>query len=116
MAEVIRTERLDLIPLEPQTLPWIESGEVAAVERALASQVPVGWTETIPARLRLEQLAADPSVQPWLVRAWCCGSFATWWEASDFMVLPTSTDAWNSATTSSSPTAEGAMPARRSSA
>ena len=69
MADVIRTERLDLVPLGPQTLRWIESGEVGAVERALASQVPVGWTDTIPARLRLEQLAADPSEQPWLVRA-----------------------------------------------
>jgi [ribosomal protein S5]-alanine N-acetyltransferase len=32
-------------------------------------RVPAGWTHTIPARLRLEQLAADPSEQPWLVRA-----------------------------------------------
>ena len=69
MADVVTTERLDLIPLEPPILRWIESGDVAAVERAIGARVPAGWTETIPARLRLEQLAADASEQPWLVRA-----------------------------------------------
>jgi RimJ/RimL family protein N-acetyltransferase len=67
--DVITTERLDLVALEPPTLRAIESGDVKAVERALAASIPAGWTEAIPARMRLAQLAADPSEQPWLVRA-----------------------------------------------
>src|SRR3954470_24644150 len=29
----------------------------------------MGWEQGVPAKLRLEQLAADASAQPWLVRA-----------------------------------------------
>ncbi len=60
---------MDLVALEPAILALIERDDVAAVERELSVRVPAGWTQTIPARRRLEQLAADPSEQPWLVRA-----------------------------------------------
>ena len=66
---MVGTARLDLVALEPAILALIERDDVAAVERELSMRVPAGWTQTIPARLRLEQLAADPSEQPWLVRA-----------------------------------------------
>jgi [ribosomal protein S5]-alanine N-acetyltransferase len=69
MALVIFTERLELMPLSPGMLEAIARGDAGAVARRLEAAVPEGWTDTIPARERLEQLAADPSEQPWLVRA-----------------------------------------------
>jgi [ribosomal protein S5]-alanine N-acetyltransferase len=69
VADVIATARLDLLALEPAILALIERDDGAAVEHELSVRLPAGWTQTIPARLRLEQLAADPSEQPWLVRA-----------------------------------------------
>jgi RimJ/RimL family protein N-acetyltransferase len=69
MALVIFTERLELMPLSPGMLEAIARGDARAVARRLVAAVPDGWTDTIPARERLEQLAADPSEQPWLVRA-----------------------------------------------
>jgi RimJ/RimL family protein N-acetyltransferase len=69
MAVVIFTERLELMPLPPGILEPIARGDASAVARRLDAAVPDGWTDTIPARERLDQLAADPSEQPWLVRA-----------------------------------------------
>ncbi len=66
---VIFTERLELVPLPPALLESIARGDASAAARRLDAKVPEGWTDTIPARQRLEQLAADPSEQPWLVRA-----------------------------------------------
>jgi hypothetical protein len=72
VADVIATARLDLVALEPAILALIERDDVAAVERELSLRVPAGWTQTIPSRLRLEQLVADPSAP----RGWsapsCC--------------------------------------------
>jgi ribosomal-protein-alanine N-acetyltransferase len=65
----IATERLDLVPLGPDLLRLIERGQIAELESALETRVPDGWTDGVPASLRLEQLAADPSEEPWLVRA-----------------------------------------------
>jgi RimJ/RimL family protein N-acetyltransferase len=69
MALVIFTERLELVPLSPGLLEAIARGDARGSARRLDATVPDGWTDTIPARERLEQLAADPSEQPWLVRA-----------------------------------------------
>jgi ribosomal-protein-alanine N-acetyltransferase len=69
VAAVIPTVRLDLVPLPPELLRLVDRGQMAEVERELEAQVPTDWRQTIPARLRLEQLAADASEQPWLVRA-----------------------------------------------
>ena len=66
---MIATVRLDLVPLRPGLLRLVERGRIAELERELGARVPAGWCEAIPARMRLEQLAADPSEQPWLVRA-----------------------------------------------
>src|SRR5512132_2534984 len=69
MAVVVFTERLELVPLPPGLLESIARGDASVAARRLDAAVPEGWTDTIPAQERLEQLAADPSEQPWLVRA-----------------------------------------------
>jgi ribosomal-protein-alanine N-acetyltransferase len=66
---VIATERIDLVPLPPALLRLIDGGRIAELERALGTRVPQAWTDGVPASLRLAQLAADPSEEPWLVRA-----------------------------------------------
>jgi ribosomal-protein-alanine N-acetyltransferase len=67
--DVITTPRLKLVSLTPSLLRAIASGDLAEVERQLDAPVGAGWQEGVPAERRLEQLAADPSEQPWLVRA-----------------------------------------------
>jgi ribosomal-protein-alanine N-acetyltransferase len=69
MAVVIFTERLELVPLPPGLLESIARGDASAAAHRLDATVPEGWTDTIPAQGRLEQLATDPSEEPWLVRA-----------------------------------------------
>src|SRR3954468_21058143 len=67
--DVITTPRLKLVLLTPPLLRAVAGGNLAEVERQLGASVAAGWEEGVPAELRLEQLAADPSEQPWLVRA-----------------------------------------------
>ena len=69
MDDVITTPRLKLVSLTPSLLRAIASGDLAEVERQLDAPVGSGWQEGVPAERRLEQLAADPSEQPWLVLA-----------------------------------------------
>ena len=69
VADAIATPRLTLLPLTPSLLRAVAGGDLAEVERQLGAPVVAGWEEGIPATLRLEQLAADMSQQPWLVRA-----------------------------------------------
>src|SRR4051794_4584733 len=66
---VITTPRLRLISLTPSLLRATADGDFAEVERQLDAPVCAGWEEGVPAGPRLRQLAADPSQQPWLVRA-----------------------------------------------
>ena len=69
MDDVVATPRLKLVSLTPSLLRAVASGDLAEVERQLKAPVGAGWEEGVPAERRLEQLAADPSEQPWLVRA-----------------------------------------------
>ena len=69
MADSIATPRLRLLPLTPSLLRAVAGGDLAEVERQLGARVGTGWEDGVPAKLRLEQLAADASEQPWLVRA-----------------------------------------------
>jgi [ribosomal protein S5]-alanine N-acetyltransferase len=69
VADWIATPRLRLLPLTPSLLRAVASGDLAEVERQFGARVGTGWDEGVPAKLRLEQLAADASEQPWLVRA-----------------------------------------------
>jgi ribosomal-protein-alanine N-acetyltransferase len=67
--DVIITPRLELVPLTPPLLRAVTGGDLAEIERQLNAPVGAGWEEGVPAEYRLKQLAADPSEQPWLVRA-----------------------------------------------
>ena len=69
VVDVIATARLRLIPLTPPLLLAVAGGDLATVERRLGARVGAGWEHGVPATRRLQQLAADPSQQPWLVRA-----------------------------------------------
>jgi RimJ/RimL family protein N-acetyltransferase len=69
VADSIVTPRLELVPLTPSLLRAVAAGDLAEVERQLGARVGAGWEEGVPAKLRLLQLAADASQQPWLVRA-----------------------------------------------
>ena len=69
MADAIATPRLTLVPLTTSLLQAVAGGDLAEVERQLGARVGTGWEQGVPATLRLEQLAADASEQPWLVRA-----------------------------------------------
>src|SRR3954467_13297367 len=60
---------MQLVPLTPPLLRAVASGDLAEVERQLNAPIGAGWEEGVPAEYRLEQLAADPGEQPWLVRA-----------------------------------------------
>jgi ribosomal-protein-alanine N-acetyltransferase len=60
---------MELVTLPPGLLRLIEAGEIAELESPLGARIPAGWAEAIPASVRLEQLSADPSEEPWLVRA-----------------------------------------------
>src|SRR3954447_7318511 len=69
VTHVILTPRLRLVPLTPPLLRAVASRHLGEVARQLDTAVPPGWEDGVPARLRLRQLAADPSEQPWLARA-----------------------------------------------
>jgi RimJ/RimL family protein N-acetyltransferase len=68
MTEVIRSTRLELVPLTPGLLRLIDDGDTAALAIALGVPVPGDWPDTIPARRRIFQLEAHPDAQPWLIR------------------------------------------------
>src|SRR3954447_3876955 len=69
VAAAILTPRLILVPLTPPILGAVASGDLAQAEQLLGAPTGAGWADGVPAALRLEQLAADPEEQPWLVRA-----------------------------------------------
>jgi RimJ/RimL family protein N-acetyltransferase len=69
VVDSITTRRLRLVALTPSILRAVADGDLAEVERQLGARVGSGWEEGVPAELRLSQLAADGSEQPWLVRA-----------------------------------------------
>jgi [ribosomal protein S5]-alanine N-acetyltransferase len=66
----IATERLDLIPLPPAFLAASLAGDRRRAARLLGLAIPADWFgETWLMRLRLEQLARNPALAPWLLRA-----------------------------------------------
>src|SRR4051794_37450408 len=74
VTDAIETPRLVLVSLTPSILNAVARGDLTSVERQLDASVAAGWEEGVPAVLRLRQLAADPSSQPWLVRAMVASS------------------------------------------
>ncbi|MDP1592098.1 MAG: GNAT family protein [Prosthecobacter sp.] len=70
MTATIQSERLDLIPLTPMFLRAMLQQDLAEAERTLGCPLPDGLLDSTDVMaLRLEQLEADPSLQPWLLRA-----------------------------------------------
>ena len=70
MATAIHSDRLDLVPLCPAFLRAVLEQDIAEAERLLGSPVPDSLLESCDVlSLRLEQLEADPALQPWLLRA-----------------------------------------------
>jgi RimJ/RimL family protein N-acetyltransferase len=70
MTDLIRSARLDLISMTPAFLEASLAGNRARAATLLGVAVPEAWPgpSSWPKR-RLDQLRADPDLQPWLTRA-----------------------------------------------
>jgi RimJ/RimL family protein N-acetyltransferase len=70
VTEIIRSARLDLVPLTRDFLEATLAGERSRLEVQLSAAVPEDWPPPGGLlQLRLDQLRADPDLQPWLLRA-----------------------------------------------
>jgi RimJ/RimL family protein N-acetyltransferase len=66
---IIRSVRLDLVPLPPDFLEATLAGDRGRLDALLAAAVPEDWPPPGGLlRMRLDQLRADPAIQPWLLR------------------------------------------------
>jgi ribosomal-protein-alanine N-acetyltransferase len=69
-ADLIRTARLDLVPMTPEFLAASLQGDRAQLGLILGVSIPDDWPDESPwPERRLDQLRTDPSLQPWLLRA-----------------------------------------------
>jgi RimJ/RimL family protein N-acetyltransferase len=67
---VIRTERLELIPMTAAFLRASLCGDLVEAERQIGLALPTTWPDIRTVlQLRLDQLESEPDVQPWLLRA-----------------------------------------------
>jgi [ribosomal protein S5]-alanine N-acetyltransferase len=68
---IVRTERLELISFSPAVMRAVVAGDHAGAERLLGAAIVGGLDEELRGffELRLADLVADPSMQPWLGRA-----------------------------------------------
>jgi [ribosomal protein S5]-alanine N-acetyltransferase len=71
MTDTIHTARLDLIPMTLTFMRASLDGDLDTAEQLLRASLPVEWPGENAGllSLRLQQLEADPALQPWLVRA-----------------------------------------------
>jgi [ribosomal protein S5]-alanine N-acetyltransferase len=69
LADPIRTLRLDLVPMTPEFLEASLLGDREQAERLIRASIPTTWPREAPLTRRLDQLRADPTLQPWLLRA-----------------------------------------------
>ena len=71
LAGPIRSARLDLRSMSPAFLEALLTGRRSDAERLLGVPIPEEWPGEIlhAAKLRRDQMRADPSTQPWLLRA-----------------------------------------------
>ena len=71
MTAPILSPRMALIPMTPSFLRASLSGQIDEAERELGAALPGDWpNEALDVLgLRLQQLDADPTLQPWLLRA-----------------------------------------------
>ncbi|MGB2875352.1 MAG: GNAT family N-acetyltransferase [Gaiellaceae bacterium] len=71
-AEMIRSERLDLVWLRPDTISSLLEGRRDEAERLGGFALPEDWPDDHDRRFlsfRLRQATEDPAQSPWLVRA-----------------------------------------------
>src|SRR5688572_20315553 len=69
MNNTIHSERLDLIPLLPSFLSAMLKHDLTEAGRILGLSLPTSWLDyTDVMSLRLKQLEAEPTLQPWLLR------------------------------------------------
>lgn len=69
-AELVCTDRLDLVPMTPRFLEVSLVGDREEARRLIDAIVPDEWPDGARwVRGRLDQLREDPSLQPWLLRA-----------------------------------------------
>lgn len=66
---VIQSQRLDLLPMSVQFLEACLREDRAGAARLLGYPVADEWQPNARLIFRLEQLRADPSLEPWLLRA-----------------------------------------------
>ena len=70
MITSIHSERLELIPLLPPVLRAVLEQDFTEAERTLGLSVPDGFLESTDVMcLRLQQIEAEPTFQPWSLRA-----------------------------------------------
>lgn len=70
MSAVVRSERLDLIPMTAAFLRASIAGDLAAAATELELSLPADWPAIRSVlELRLGQLEATPELEPWLLRA-----------------------------------------------
>ena len=68
----IFTERLELVPMTPAFLQASLAGDTLRAAEMLSIVLPDEWPDVSRVlQMRLSQLEADPSLQPWLLRAIC---------------------------------------------
>ena len=66
----ISSQRLDLIPMTPAFLQTSLQGDLNRAAKLLEATLPAEWPENRRLlELRLTQLDADPTLEPWLLRA-----------------------------------------------
>ncbi|MGI9145773.1 MAG: GNAT family N-acetyltransferase [Chloroflexota bacterium] len=67
----VHARRLDLVSMSPSILEASLMGQRAEAARLLGARLPPDWPKPAERQLRrrLEQLTADPTHQPWLLRA-----------------------------------------------
>lgn len=67
--EIIRTDRLDLVPFTAEFLRASLAGKLAEAQELLGAALPADWPDYPRVyRLRLSQLEADPTLLCWLMR------------------------------------------------
>src|SRR4051812_32680881 len=70
MITTICSERLDLVPLLPSFLQAVLKQDLTEAERILGLSLPDGLLDSVDVMsLRLQQLQAEATFQPWSLRA-----------------------------------------------
>ena len=68
--QIIRSQRLDLILLDPQALQHSLTDDLDVLQNALLVRVPADWFEEKQlVELRAQQIQCQPEYQPWSLRA-----------------------------------------------